>query len=91
MTRKSLRGGAKKRVQTRLPGNRSITRYKKEKIKGSHCVRCGQFFASVPRLTNSRLGKLFPTQRKIMRPYGGQLCHDCVRELVKEAVRASKV
>jgi large subunit ribosomal protein L34e len=87
MTRRSIRGGAKKRVQIRLPGNRSVTHYKKEKIKGAHCVRCGQFFASVPRLTKTQLAKLFPTQRKITRPYGGQLCHNCVRELIKQAVR----
>ena len=91
MPRLSLRGRAKKRNQVRLPGNRSATHYKKGKVKGAHCLRCGQSFASIPRLTPSELGKLFPTQRKIERPYGGQLCHNCVRELIKQAVRASIV
>jgi len=89
MPTRSLRGKAKKHVQVRLPGNRSAPHYKKDKVKGTHCIRCGQSLAGIPRLTPSKLGKLYPTQRKIQRPYGGQLCHKCLRELIKETARAS--
>jgi len=86
--RPALRTRTKKRSQVRLPGKRSTTHFKKEKIKGVHCNRCGQLI-NTPRLTPSKLGKLSLTQRKTERPYSGQLCHNCLRALIKQTMRAA--
>ncbi|MFQ6080991.1 MAG: 50S ribosomal protein L34e, partial [Candidatus Bathyarchaeia archaeon] len=57
-----------------------------EKIGVSHCARCGRAL-SVPRLTPSKLHKLPASQRRLERMYGGQLCHNCLRDLLKKATR----
>lgn len=63
------------------------THFKQEKIRASCCARCGQVLSGVPRLSPSKLRKLSASQRKVERMYGGQLCHNCLRDLLKQAVR----
>jgi len=65
------------------------THFKREKIAASYCVQCGQMLLGAPRLTSSKLRKLPASQRKVERMYGGQLCHSCIRDLLKQAVRSS--
>ncbi len=87
MPRPSLRTRSKKRVQKKLPGGRATTHYKKEKSKPARCSRCGQTLHGIPRYHPSELRKLTRSQRRIMRMYGGQLCANCLKELLKETVR----
>ena len=87
MPKPSLRTRSKKRVQKRVPGGRTTIHYKKEKSKPAKCSRCGQILHGIPRCHPSELRKLTRSQRRIMRMYGGQLCANCLRELLKEAVR----
>ena len=63
------------------------THFKLEKIGASYCTRCGQILLGVPRLTSSKLRKLSASQRRVERMYGGQLCHSCIRYLLKQTVR----
>jgi len=65
------------------------THFKREKIAASYCAQCGQMLSGVPRLTSSKLRKLSASQRRVERMYGGQLCHSCIRDLLKQAVRSS--
>ena len=87
MPKPSLRTRSKKRVQKRVPGGRTAIHYEKEKSKPAKCSRCGQMLHGIPRCHPSELRKLTRSQRRIMRMYGGQLCANCLRELLKEAVR----
>ncbi|MFB0501464.1 MAG: 50S ribosomal protein L34e [Candidatus Bathyarchaeia archaeon] len=89
MPRPSLRTRSKKRRSLRLPGGRSKTHYKREKPSVSRCSRCGQPLSGVPRSTPSELRKLTASRRRLERVYGGQLCHNCVRGLLKQAVRSA--
>ncbi|UCE15389.1 MAG: 50S ribosomal protein L34e [Candidatus Bathyarchaeota archaeon] len=89
MPRPSLRTRSRKRHSLRLPGGRIKTHYKKEKTSISRCSKCGQPLPGVPRSTPSKLRKLTASQKKLERVYGGQLCHNCVRELLKQAVRSA--
>jgi large subunit ribosomal protein L34e len=91
MPRRSLRGRAKKRVQVRIPGNHTVTRYKKDKTKPALCCRCGQPLAGLPRASPTESGKLSPTKRKIERSFGGQLCHNCLRQLIKQTIRTARI
>lgn len=90
MTRHSLRGRAQKRTQVRIPGNRTVLHYKKDKTKRAHCSRCGQYLAGLPHLSPTQLQKFTPTERKIERPFGGQLCHNCLRQLIKQTIRTAQ-
>ena len=89
MPRPSLRTRSRKRRSLRLPGGRTKTHYKREKTDVARCSRCGQVLSGVPHSTSSNLRKLTATQRRLERVYGGQLCHTCVRELLKQAARGA--
>ena len=87
MPRHSLRGRAQKRVQVCIPGNHTAVRYKKDKIKRAHCPRCGQYLAGLSSAPPTRLRKSSPTERKIGRLFGGQFCHNCLGQLIKQTIR----
>jgi len=87
MPKPSLRTRSRKRVQRKVPGGRTTIHYENEKSKPAKCSRCGQMLHGIPRCHPSELRKLTRSQRRIMRMYGGQLCANCLRELLKEAVR----
>lgn len=89
MPRPSLRTRSRKRHLLPLPGGRVKTSYKKEKTSVSRCARCGKVLSGAPRLAPYRLRKLPTSHRKVERTYGGQLCHNCVQELLKQAVRSA--
>jgi len=87
MPRPSLRTRSRKRRRVRLPGGDAETRYKKEKIGVSRCARCGRTLSGLPHSIPSKLHKLSASQRRVERVYGGQLCHGCLQDLLKHAVR----
>lgn len=87
MPRPSLRTRSRKRSPKRLPGGGATMHYKKEKVRASRCARCNRVLSGVPRLAQSSMGKLTASQKSIQRMYGGQLCHICLQDLLKHAVR----
>ena len=87
MPKPSLRTRSKKRRRVTLPGGQSETRYKREKTGVSRCVRCGRTLSGLPRSIPSKLRRLPASQRRIERMYGGQLCHGCLQDLLRHAVR----
>ena len=87
MPKPSFRTRSRKRVQKKVPGGRTTIHYKKEKSKPAECSRCGRTLHGIPRCHPSELKKLTRSQRRVMRMYGGQLCANCLKELLKEAVR----
>ncbi|MFQ6086999.1 MAG: 50S ribosomal protein L34e [Candidatus Bathyarchaeia archaeon] len=87
MPRPSQRTRSRKRSPKRLPGGDATTHYKKEKVRASHCARCNRVLSGIPRLAQSKMGKLTASQKRIQRIYGGQLCHVCLQDLLKHAVR----
>ena len=78
-----------KRHGLRLPGGRFETHYNREKPDVSRCSLCGRELSAIPRLIPSKLRKLPANQRRIERIYGGQLCHGCLRDLLKQKVRST--
>jgi large subunit ribosomal protein L34e len=89
MPQPSKRTRSVKRHDLRLPGGRFETHYKREKPDVSRCSRCGRELSGIPRLIPSELRKLSASQRGIERIYGGQLCHGCLRDLLKQTVRST--
>jgi len=86
MVRRSLRSRSLKRKKVRTHGNRLVTHYKRRKPKVAKCAKCGKPLHGVPRLRPSSLRKLPKTKRRPDRPYGGNLCSSCMREVMKEKV-----
>jgi len=87
--RRALRTKTKKRALVRLPGKRSTLHFKKKKTKGAHCIRCGQSLSGIPRLSPSKMSRLSLTEKKTERPFSEQICHNCLKELIKQTVRTS--
>jgi large subunit ribosomal protein L34e len=87
MPRPAQRTRSRKRSPKRLPGGGAAIHYKKEKVKASHCARCNRVLSCVPRLSKFKMGKLTASQKRIQRMYGGHLCHVCLQDLLKHAIR----
>lgn len=88
MPKPSLRTRSRKRRELRLPGGRATTHYKREKPSAVLCARCGKALSGIPHAVPSKLRKLPASRKKIERMYGGQLCHNCLQDLLKQAVRS---
>jgi large subunit ribosomal protein L34e len=91
MPKPQLRTRSQKRETQRLPGARVTIHYKQKKVKASHCVRCGRLLPSIPRLAPSKISGLSASRKRLNRVYGGQLCHTCLQEALKQAVRSESL
>ncbi|QOJ79613.1 50S ribosomal protein L34e [Infirmifilum lucidum] len=86
MVRPALRSRTKKRKTVRTPGGRHVLRILDKKHDYPKCAVCGAPIQGVPKLTikEERKGVKVPT-----RPYGGYLCHRCLKQGIKLAARTS--
>jgi len=88
MPQPSLRTRSRKRLILRLPGGRAKTRFKREKVNVLRCSRCGGILHGGPRSIPSRLGKISSSEKRVERVFAGQLCHSCLRDVLKASVRS---
>ncbi len=86
MVRPRLRTRSLKRKKVRTPGNRIVIHYERKKPKVAKCAVCGKPLLGVPRLNPSEMRKLPKTKKRPERPYGGNLCSECMRELFRKKV-----
>lgn len=82
-----LRSRSLKRTQMKVPGGRTVTHYRRRNPSIAKCGKCGKPLSGVPRIRPSDLRKLPKSQRRPERPYGGNLCSECMREVFREKVR----
>jgi len=82
MVRPGLR--RKKRVRVRTPGNRLVLHFKEKKVEVAKCAICKKPLHGVPRLRASELRKLAKSKRRPERPFGGNLCSECMRNLIRK-------
>jgi len=76
-----------KRRNVKLPsGSGRTIHYKKTRVKAGRCVQCGRVLFGVPRKHPSELTRLSASQKRPQRMFGGQLCHGCLKEALKQAV-----
>ena len=84
MPRPALRSTSwiKKKVTT--PGGKKKVHYLKRKNSAAKCASCGKTLNGVPKKTTSEIRKLPKTKKRPERPYGGNLCHACLKEKIAE-------
>lgn len=87
MTAPRYRTGTFKKSAKRLPGGRRTVHYKKKRPSKHVCAKCGRVLDAVPRGRPYEIRKLSKNQRKPNRPYGGNLCTNCTKQLFKEEAR----
>lgn len=76
------------RVAVRTPGGRTVYHYRHKKHSPARCMKCGAELNATPTGPKSVIGKLPKSQRRPNRPYGGNLCPSCLRELMTAAAVA---
>lgn len=89
MPRPSLRTRSRKRETKRLPSGRAGVQYKSEVPGLPRCSRCGNLLGGVSNVSILGTSKLNAGQRRVQRPFGGQLCHRCLVESLRQAARTS--
>ena len=77
----------KRIVIRRTPGGRITILIKKAKGDYAKCAICKEPLRGVVRDHPRRLRKYPKTQKRVSRIYGGYLCHKCLENLLKKAVR----
>jgi len=87
MTKPMHRSRTLRRKKVRTPGNRLVTHFLKRNPKVAKCARCGNPLHGIPRKIPSIFRNLAKTKKKPQRPYGGNLCSRCMREVMKEKAR----
>ncbi|MCD6402886.1 MAG: 50S ribosomal protein L34e [Candidatus Aenigmarchaeota archaeon] len=78
------RSRSRRRVKVKTPGGRVVIRLERRKPKQARCARCGKPLHGVPRELPSKMKNLPKTKKRPERPYGGYLCSECMREVIKQ-------
>ncbi|MFQ6068120.1 MAG: 50S ribosomal protein L34e [Candidatus Bathyarchaeia archaeon] len=86
MPRPTLRTRSRKRKYRSLPVGRKKVLHKKRKTANPKCFSCGRDLTFILRST-LEIRKLPKTRRGISCIYGGQLCHLCLRNSLKQTSR----
>ncbi|OPY26735.1 MAG: 50S ribosomal protein L34e [Methanobacterium sp. PtaU1.Bin242] len=77
-----------KRTFKKTPGGRTVLHYKKKKPSKHLCAECGKLLHSVPRGRPYQIKKLSKSKKRPNRPYGGNLCSECMRKVFKKEARS---
>lgn len=85
-----LRTRSVKKMRVRTPGNRLVTHFKMEKVGVAKCNICKKPLHGVPRVIPSEMGKIPKSSRRPERPYGGNLCSECMRRVLRKVVIGMK-
>ncbi|NOX71994.1 MAG: 50S ribosomal protein L34e [Candidatus Micrarchaeota archaeon] len=87
MPRPALRSTSWIKKKLTTPGGKKVTHYLKRKNSAAKCAVCGKTLNAVPKMAPDKLKKLPKTKKRPERPYGGNLCHKCLKEkLMKENI-----
>ncbi len=74
------------KVKRKTPGKKIVVHYKKKKPKIAKCAICKKPLHGIPRDV-SKIRKLAKSKKRPNRPYGGYLCSNCLKELLREKIR----
>jgi len=87
MPRPQMRTRSRKRIKMKLPSGETRLHYKQEGASLTKCCVCGQPLAGIPSFTRAKIRKINRSKKRIQRPYGGNLCHNCLKNALKQAAR----
>ncbi len=86
-----FRSRSYRRVKKRLPSGRVAVHYEKRLPKPAKCAKCKTELKGIPRARPSKMKKLGISKKRVARPYGGNLCSTCARDLIKEKIINEKL
>ena len=79
-----------RKVSVRTPGKKTVTQYRRKKPSKAKCGACKKILPGVPREIPTKMQNMPKTSKRPERPYGGVLCSDCTRALIKHKARSEK-
>lgn len=85
MVRPAYRSRSLRRVKVRVPGGETKVHYEKRKTDVPHCAICGSPLQGMPKIKKGSHESI----RAPSRPYGGNICHRCLKEALKKAIRST--
>lgn len=88
MPRRSERTRSRKRVCKRLPGAGSGVHYRLKAGAVQRCRVCKRPLAGVARVSRFSGSKLSRGRKTVLRPFGGQVCPDCLKRGLRQAARS---
>jgi large subunit ribosomal protein L34e len=88
MTAGRFKSRSWRRVKVKTP-KRLITHYERKKPKRAVCAICKKELHGIPRAFPKELQSMAKTKKRPERPYGGYLCSECLRKIMKEKARNS--
>lgn len=83
MTKPRFKSKSWKEKKVRTPGNRLTVHHKKRMSSAARCANCGRKLSGVPRVRAEKMKRLAKTKKVPERPYGGNLCSSCMREVFR--------
>ena len=79
-----------RKVFVKTPGGKTIIQHKKRKPSKSKCGSCGAILQGMVRARPRKMQNTSKASKKPSRPYGGNLCSQCMRKKIIEKARAKK-
>jgi len=76
-----------KRTVRKTPSGKVKTHYKRRKPSAAKCAECKEELQGISRLRSAKLRNLPKCKRTVARPFGGNLCTSCTRNLIKQKAR----
>ena len=76
------------RVKRRTPSGKVVLMERERRPGVAICAVCKRTLPGMKSMLDSRLGKLSKTEKRPSRKYGGYLCFDCTKELVRKKARS---
>ena len=78
-----------RRVYVKTPGGKTVVHYRRRKPAKAKCV-CGAVLKGIPRERPYLMQNMSKSKKRSERPYGGNLCSKCTRELMVRKARGLK-
>lgn len=76
-----------RKIKTRTPSGKVVINERNEKPSVAVCAMCRQPLHGMKKRNQSQLRKLSKTEKRPSRLYGGYLCANCTKELVRTKAR----
>ncbi len=78
---------SKKMKYVKIPGGRTVIHYKSKKSSKAKCADCGIVLKGIKNKLPAKMKNLPKINKKVSRPYGGNLCSKCMRRKIISEVR----
>ncbi len=81
------KSGRYRKVFVKTPGGKTTVHFRERKPSKTICGSCKKPLLGTPRERPAKLSRKPKSSRRPERPYGGNLCSNCTRSVLKQKIR----